>query len=715
MYSKRISYEEGIEIIKRQGIDPFFHKIQKKDGTQFDPNQFTSLYDIIFIMATQPGHDSLERLYSFCKECMVDYMSRYIIPVLSGSIGINTILEFNTAHTNSINVVRGLSNIFMYLDRYYTDRTISNSTRPLSINKLGLSVYKKYVFDRFASGVSSIILGKLSEMRDINTFDVNRDIQICILIFISIGCYSESVCNNQLEIYNQYIKTPYLNDVVKYYSSRVPAISRDVSCIDYLKRVKALINGEVSICEYYMHYDTVRELRNVISISMLSPVFHGFFKQQRTFEVYLDTGDTECLELIYTLYCGMESHARDLANMFMDHVMKDGYGARSTIEHILHIYSKYTNMISTCFGNSGLFNSAFTDAFKSVVNTDNGVTHALAEYAHGILRRNNHMDSEDTVYGILNNIASIYGYIRDKDIFESEYQYNLATRLLANDSCSNVLEYYIISLFKSKCGYQWSSKLEGMFKDIESSKNMRMDPLNVFNPVILTPVYWPSFSTVQFNIPKQLEPSIMQLMNRYTTIHTGRKMNIQITHGTAEVRIEFNRDTVKELVLTSIMMLIMLLYNECRSYTYKDILVKTGIPNVLLDPHLLSLANPKLKVLVKVPLKKELCDSDTFSINDNFKHQLYRITVPLLKIGSVTNTLVKPVDVMNDRRHTMDACIVRILKARRTMRFIDLQSEVIKQLSHRFMPDTKSIKERIEYLIDQDYIERNLQILNYIA
>jgi hypothetical protein len=70
------------------------------------------------------------------------------------------------------------------------------------------------------------------------------------------------------------------------------------------------------------------------------------------------------------------------------------------------------------------------------------------------------------------------------------------------------------------------------------------------------------------------------------------------------------------------------------------------------------------------------------------------------------------------RRHQMDAAIVRIMKTRKTLRHNLLVAEVIQQLSARFKPKPNDIKKRIEALIEQEYLERDNAdrgVYNYLA
>jgi cullin 3 len=63
--------------------------------------------------------------------------------------------------------------------------------------------------------------------------------------------------------------------------------------------------------------------------------------------------------------------------------------------------------------------------------------------------------------------------------------------------------------------------------------------------------------------------------------------------------------------------------------------------------------------------------------------------------------------VEDDRRHIIEATIVRVMKARKKMEHNDLISEVMKILSAIFQPTAIMIKQKIEGLIEKDYMMRD--------
>ena len=59
-----------------------------------------------------------------------------------------------------------------------------------------------------------------------------------------------------------------------------------------------------------------------------------------------------------------------------------------------------------------------------------------------------------------------------KDVFEAFYKRDLAKRLLLGKSASADAEKTMIGKLKAECGAQFTNKLEGMFKDVDLSRDV---------------------------------------------------------------------------------------------------------------------------------------------------------------------------------------------------------------------------------------------------
>lgn len=103
----------------------------------------------------------------------------------------------------------------------------------------------------------------------------------------------------------------------------------------------------------------------------------------------------------------------------------------------------------------------------------------IAKYIDNKLRSGNKEASEEELDKILDKIMVLFRFIHGKDVFEAFYKKDLAKRLLVGKSASVDAEKSMLSKLKQECGGVFTLKLEGMFKDMELSK----DIMNAFEQV----------------------------------------------------------------------------------------------------------------------------------------------------------------------------------------------------------------------------------------
>lgn len=79
--------------------------------------------------------------------------------------------------------------------------------------------------------------------------------------------------------------------------------------------------------------------------------------------------------------------------------------------------------------------------------------------------------SDEELDSLLDRVLSLFRLISGKDVFEAFYKKDLAKRLLMGKSGSLEAEKGMVARLKAECGAPFTAKLEGMFTDVELSRD----------------------------------------------------------------------------------------------------------------------------------------------------------------------------------------------------------------------------------------------------
>ncbi|PIG81736.1 cullin-3 [Aspergillus arachidicola] len=394
------------------------------------------------------------------------------------------------------------------------------------------------------------------------------------------------------------------------------------------------------------------------------------------------------------------------------------------VDDVLGLKTKFDKIWEESFRSDPTMQSAITTSFSEFINSNTRSSEYLSLFFDENLKKGIKGKTETEVDALLDNGITLLRYVKDKDLFEAYYKKHLSRRLLMKRSVSMDAERQMISKMKMEVGNQFTQRLESMFKDMTVSEDLTAsykehirgagDPDQ--KPVdleinVLTSTMWPmeAMSSIKGDevqlpciFPKEIDNLRQSFEQFYLSKHNGRKLSWQASMGTADIRATFHRSNGKvqrhEL--------------NGESLTYEEIQARTRIPDHDLIRNLQSLAvAPKTRVLKKDPMSKDVKPTDRFVFNNDFQSPFMKV-----RIGVVSGSANKVENRdqrketekrMNDERGaSIEAAVVRIMKQRKTLVHSKLMSEVLSQLSARFVPDVNMIKRRIESLIDREYLER---------
>ncbi|KAL7517535.1 hypothetical protein ACHAWX_002454 [Stephanocyclus meneghinianus] len=488
------------------------------------------------------------------------------------------------------------------------------------------------------------------------------------------------------------------------------------------------------------------------------------------------------LGIMYELFSRVPSSVNHLRDALSERIRIDGRSLvrdqetnasppAAFVKGVLAMRERFGAVVTESLKGEKKSQKRMKEAFEDFLNADARAANCLAVYVDELLRVGLRGADERKVAAELDRVIVIFRYLADKDVFEAYYKNHLAKRLLGNKSGSEEAERAMVSLLKAECGYQFTSKLEGMFNDMRISKETAekyrshkkslvaaaADPRDVENGgksvdvevSVLTTGYWPSQNVEPCILPPPVKAAMDRFQKYYLNTYTGRKLSWQTSTGSAEIRATFppTKGSTKprrhDLTVTTYQMCILVLFNNRDTLTLKQIREETQIPEDELRRHLVSLCTPKHRILKKGSKGKGISgDDDTFTYNADYTSKMTRVKVPMVSMRDATlgpnaeggagegassnaaaaisgassannaSVLVDgspsvPASVEEDRRHLLEAAIVRIMKARKTLNHNDLVAEATKQLSGRFVPPPQFVKKRVESLIEREYLERD--------
>merc|ERR1712066_840917 len=79
-------------------------------------------------------------------------------------------------------------------------------------------------------------------------------------------------------------------------------------------------------------------------------------------------------------------------------------------------------------------------------------------------------DKENDIEQMLNKVMGLFRCIQGKDTFEIYYKKDLAKRLINSKNQNVDAEKNMLGKLKHECGPQFTAHLEGMFRDIDTSR-----------------------------------------------------------------------------------------------------------------------------------------------------------------------------------------------------------------------------------------------------
>ncbi|KAH8180040.1 cullin family protein [Sarocladium implicatum] len=687
-------------------------------------------------------------------------------------------------HNMSMNMT---ADILMYLDRGYTQ--LEAHRVPIFTTTIGLfrdHILRSCLNDKTESMVIdiliSVMLDQINMERQGDVIDRNL-IRSCSRM---LTCLYETEEENEAEkLYLTTFEPRFIANSEDFYAEESERLLRGADTGAWLRHTSGRLTEEVDRCGTTIEVETLHKVNTVIEEKLIRKHLNEFLTMDGTgLRWMIDNDKLEDLSMVYKLISRIDEKKQALREILQKRIVElgleiekvlkstdfstapgegddDGEGAKKTlnpaaqqtaaaikwVDDVLRLKDKFDNITHLCFQDDLIVHSSITKSFTDFINMFHRDAEYVSLFIDDTLRRGIKGRTEAEVDQQLEKAINLIRFIQDRDLFQTYYQRHLGRRLLQGKSESHDVEKQMLSRMKQELGQNFTSKFEGMFRDLETSDELttryrdhiRMagDGSKTVDLIInvLTTNYWPpeimgrttqigEGARMTCNYPADIERLKSSFEQFYLNDRSGRKLTWIGTTGSAEMRCVFPpipgksgplaRERRHEITVPTFAMVVMMLFNdlgEGESLSFEDIQTKTGIGNQDLQRALTSIAvAPKAKVLLKNPPTKSVKPGDRFTFNAAFHSKAMKIKAPIV------NAVSKAEDGQERQRteeknnqtraHVVDAAIVRTMKSRKELSHTQLVNEVLTQLVGRFKPEVSLIKKRIEDLIVREYLER---------
>ncbi|KAH6911363.1 Cullin-1 [Coprinopsis sp. MPI-PUGE-AT-0042] len=660
-----------------EGVDHIMTKLQ----TGVSYTKYMSLYTVAYNYCTSCKMSSSEGIglgnrSAWCKlmgSDLYNNLIRYFNEHLSGlretadTLQDEALLRYYAAEWDRYTIgANYINRLFTYLNRHWVRRERDEGRKSVyPVYTLALVQWKTQLFIPLQKKMKLVnaILRLIENQRNGDTIDQGL-VKKVVDSFVSLGLDEGDTNKECLDVYREHFEMPFLDSTEIYYKHESEGfLARGDRVERYLNTStrKALVTK----CEHVLIRDHSKLM-------------------WENFQSLLDFDKDEDLQRMYALLSRIPEGLEPLRKKFEDHKLNtEGSDAaavepKAYVDALLEVHKKNADTAG--------FVASLDKACREFVNRNAATGPSHTKSPELIAKHTDLLCARTTRW---QRRMILFKYIEDKDVFQTFYSKQLSRRLIFGVSASEESEESMISKLKEACGFEYTNKLQRMFTDVSLSKDLtdqfkaRMEQ---------------NHDDIDVNFTVMNSTTTYDRFQRYYQMkHSGRKLTWLWNYCKNELRTNYTNQQYI-LMTSTFQTAILTQYNRNDTLSVDELVAATSIPKDYLSQVLSVLV--KAKVLINE-------EAEQYDLNPGFKSKKIRVNLNL-PIKSETKAesqeVLKTVD--EDRKYVIQATIVRIMKARKTMKNQALVDEVVSQISQRFTPKVPDIKKAIDTLLEKEYIER---------
>jgi cullin 1 len=548
------------------------------------------------------------------------------------------------------------NHLFRYLNRHWVKREMDEGKKDIyDIYTLHLVRWKEDMFGSTQNAVMEAVLRLVEKQRNGETIEQSK-IKSVVDSFVSLGIDDQDSTKTTLDVYRKHFEEPFLEATKVYYEKESAEFLAVNSVVDYMKKAERRLDEEKERVPLYLLQEIMTPLMKTCEAALIAK--HANVLRDE-FQILLDNDREEDMARMYKLLARIpegldplrakfEAHVRSCGLMAVEKAASQGDAVdpKSYVDALLEVNIRYSALVQKAFGGESEFVRSLDNACREYVNRNKVCQknsakspELLSKHADNVLKRSQKSSEEDDMEKLLNQVMTIFKYIEDKDVFQKFYSKMLAKRLVNGTSASGDAETSMISKLKDASGFEYTNKLQRMFQDMQTSKDLNKSYeeylANGFGTdesigtsfQILGAGFWPlQAPTTTFAPPALLVKQYERFTHFYADKHGGRKLTWLWNLCKGEIRANYIKSSKVPYTfqVSTYQMAILLLFNDSDTVTYDDIASTTILAKETLDPSIAIML--KAKVLTASPEGKTE-PGTTYSLNYNFKNKKLKVNL----------------------------------------------------------------------------------------
>ena len=424
----------------------------------------TSLEELYQAVENLCSHGMAEQVYCKLRDLVEEHTKNMVQQFLGESMDkLIFMKKMNEAWSGHCQQIIMCRSIFLFLDRTY----VLQHPGVLSIWDLGLDTFRRHILTHQLVQTRTVegILMLIEQERHGDMVD--RGLLKSLLRMLA-----------DLQIYQEAFEKKFLTATEKLYSAEGQKLINELPVPGYMQHAEKRLKEENERLLHYLDQSSKWQLIHCVEKQLLAQHLSSILT--KGLDCLLEENRVEDLQLMYNLLGRVKNGQAELCSKMAEYVKKRGKVIvinpekdKTMVQELLDFKEKLDNILQSCFSNNDKFVTSLKDAFESFINQrQNKPAEMIAKFVDSKLRAGNKESSEEELERLLDKIMVIFRFIHGKDVFEAFYKKDLAKRLLVGKSASVDSEKSMLSKLKAECGAGFTSKLEGMFKDMELSRDI---------------------------------------------------------------------------------------------------------------------------------------------------------------------------------------------------------------------------------------------------